>query len=255
MKSYFGSAPLALAGLMLFDPISTTRLAAQENTSRELLYPSISVSGRGEVSRRPDLAVIRVGAVAQARDARVAQNEVNLILRRTLESLQALEIPDQDLQTARISLTPVYAPGRPEPRGRADVPPEPRIVGYRAANTLEVRTQELRILGDIIDVAVESGANQIENISFQLKDDLPARQEALRRAVAEGRSKAEALSEAMGVSLTSVLEVIEGGVQVMRPHMEFARMAYAAPEAGAPVEPGEIRLEASVTIRFRIEPN
>jgi uncharacterized protein len=102
---------------------------------------------------------------------------------------------------------------------------------------------------------MESGANQIETISFELKNDLPARQEALRRAVAEGRGKAEAISEAMGVSLTSVLEVVEGGVQVIRPHMEFARMAYAAPDTGAPVEPGEIRLEASVTIRFRIEPN
>jgi uncharacterized protein len=250
MKTYFSAA----VALLLLPAPFIARVAAQDSPSRESLYPSINISGRAEVSRPPDLAVVRIGAVAQARDARLAQNQVNNTVGRILEALRSLEIPDRDLKTTRLSLTPVYAPARPEPRGRFE-PAEPRIAGYRASNTVEARTQDVRLLGDIIDLAVASGANHIENISFELKDDRAARQEALRRAVAEARGKAEAVSEAMNVSLGSILEVVEGGVEVIRPPMEFTRMAYAAPEAGAPVEPGEIRVEATVTIRFRIEQN
>ena len=38
-------------------------------------------------------------------------------------------------------------------------------------NLLSIQTEKIDSAGDIIDAAVSSGANRIDNVSFQLSDD------------------------------------------------------------------------------------
>src|SRR5437764_822958 len=71
-----------------------------------------------------------------------------------------------------------------------------------------------------------------------------------RAPVAERDGKADAIAAALGVRIDSVLEVQEGG-QIVRPLFAGAMMARAA-EAATPVEPGQVSVTASVTIRYRI---
>ena len=107
-------------------------------------------------------------------------------------------------------------------------------------------------MGEVIDAALEAGANQLEGVSFELQDDLASRQAALRNAVAEARAKAEAMADALGVRLVSILSVNEGPVAIERPMMEMARAASLQQGAPTPVSPGEVSVAASVTIRYQI---
>ena len=107
---------------------------------------------------------------------------------------------------------------------------------------------DLTKVGDVIDEGVKAGANQVEELSFQLKDDTAARREALTGASKQARAKADAIAQAMGLRIDGVLEVGEGGVQVMRPRMDLARAGVAAMEAaGTPVQPGQVDVRATVT--------
>jgi len=69
--------------------------------------------------------------------------------------------------------------------------------------------------------------------------------------VAGARSKAEAIAAAMGVQLGTVFEVMEGGVEPMNPQMRFG-VAMVKTDAATPVEPGQVRVHASVTVRYVI---
>ena len=56
------------------------------------------------------------------------------------------------------------------------------IDGYTATNVVQVETDDLEGVGRLIDVAIEAGANRVQQLSFGLKDDQPVRAEALREA-------------------------------------------------------------------------
>jgi hypothetical protein len=103
---------------------------------------------------------------------------------------------------------------------------EPRVTGYR-------------------------GANRLDGVSFELRDDLPQRNQALQRAIEEAKSKAGAMVPALDVKLGKLREVIEGGIAVEPPRPLFARAARSTfGAAETPVQPGELRVEASVTLRY-----
>ena len=160
-------------------------------------------------------------------------------------AVQKAGVAPNQIQTARLVLTPIYAPRNPDSRDA------PRIVAYNATNTISIRLENLSIVGTVIDAGLKAGANQIEGVGFALRNDLPSRQQALKQAVEEARSKAQTMAEALRVNLLEVLEVSEGGVSIVdRVEPAFAARTLAAAET--PVSPGQIEVRASVSIRYRI---
>ena len=207
--------------------------------------PVLVVSGNASVMAVPDQAIVRLGIVRQAASAQAAQEQANVAAREILNAVEKAGVPPNQIQTARLVLTPIYAPRNPDSRDA------PRIVAYNAMNTISVRLENLSIVGTVIDAGLKAGANQIEGVGFALRNDLPSRQQALKQAVEEARSKAQTIAEALRVNLVEVLEVSEGGVSIVdRVEPVFASRAAAATETR--VSPGQIEVRASVTIRYRI---
>jgi uncharacterized protein YggE len=209
---------------------------------------SVNVSGQGETQAAPDRATVRLGAQAQGVDATTAQSKVNVVLQAALTRIRALGIEEKRIRTENLSLFPVYENQKP-----GDENP-PRITGYRASNVLAVEVENLTLVGRVIDTGLAAGINNVEGVSFDLKNDDAARAQALERAVAQAKSKAETLARALGMRLNGVVEVNEGGISVNPPQPMYRRMAMASMDAATPVQPGEVSVSASVTIRYRLSP-
>src|SRR5437870_10121075 len=210
--------------------------------------PVLVVSGNASVMAVPDQAIVRLGIVRQAASAQAAQEQANVAAQEILNAVQKAGVPPNQIQTARLLLTPLYAPRNPDSRDA------PRIVAYNATNTISVRLENLSIVGTVIDAGLKAGANQIEGVGFALRNDLPSRQQALKQAVEEARSKAQVMADAAHVGIIEVLEVSEGPVSVAdRFEAPLAGRVFAA-AAETPVSPGQIELRASITIRYRIAP-
>lgn len=205
---------------------------------------TVTVSGQGEVMAAPDQASIQLGATVQAADAASAQNQVNQIVQRVLQAVKALGIPNADITTVGLTLSPVYSDQRPQERNT-----EPKIVAYRASNTVRIEVNDLAKVGDVIDAGVKSGATNVQDLSFGLKDDSSEKRQALVKAVQEAEAKAQAIAEGLKVRLGPVHDVAEGGVSVIRP---MARERFMAAAASAPVEPGQLRVQASVTVTYTL---
>jgi len=210
--------------------------------------PGLTVSGRGEVSAAPDRAVVRLGAAAQAETAVAAQGRVDAAVRAILNGIKALGVPEEKIATVQMTLAPVY---RDRPRGAGEEPQEPAIVGYRAGNIVRVTVDDLKILGKVVDAGLLAGANRVDGISFDLKDDGEQRRQALGLAARDAQSKAESIARALGVQLGGVRSVSEGGVSVVRPRMD-ALSAHAVRGEGVAVQPGQLQVDASLTVRYDI---
>jgi uncharacterized protein YggE len=206
------------------------------------------VNGNAQVMAAPDQAIVRLGIVRQSANAQAAQEQANAVGQEILNAIRRLGIAPQQVQTSRLILSPVYAPRTPESRDA------PRIVAYNATNSVAVRVEDLSLVGSVIDAGLKAGANQLDGVQFGLKNDLPSREQALKEAVQEARSKAQVMADALRVNLVEVIEATEGGVSIL-PQAEqvaFAARLAAAPET--PVAPGQIQVQANVTIRYRISP-
>ena len=209
--------------------------------------PVLLVTGTAQVLAAPDQATVRLGIVRQSPNAQTAQEQVNAVAQEILTSIRRVGIPDQQIQTSRLILSPVYAPRTPDSRDA------PKIVAYNATNSVAVRIDNLSLVGAVIDAGLKAGANQLEGVQFGLRNDLPAREQALKEAVNEARSKAEVMAGALNVNLVEVLEANEGGVSIV-PASEGAVAGRLAFAAETPVSPGQIQVNANITIRYRISP-
>jgi uncharacterized protein YggE len=130
----------------------------------------------------------------------------------------------------------------------------PAITGYTANNTVEVRLNDLAKIGQVIDAATRSGANNIGGIQYALRNEQAARSEALANASKTARASAEAMATALGVKLLRLRSLESGFVATPRPMMAMAAMARDAVAAAppTPVEPGTIEIRASVTATFDV---
>jgi len=210
--------------------------------------PAIVVNGSAQILVNPDEATVRLGITRQSPNAQAAQEQTNAVAKEILNAVTKLGVTANQIQTTRLLLTPVYAPRTPESRDA------PRIVAYNATNSVSVRLSNLSLVGPVIDAGLKAGANQLEGVQFGLRNDLSAREEALKQAVQEARSKAQVMAAALGVNLAEVLEASEGGVSVV-PFAETGMVARSmAVAADTPVSPGQIQVHANIMIRYRITP-
>jgi uncharacterized protein YggE len=179
----------------------------------------------------------------QAGDAKTAQGRVNDAMQKVVQAVRRLNVPENRISTERLELFPVY--DQPQP-GREGTP---RLSGYRASNVVRVELDATANLGPVIDAAVGAGANTIEGIQFELANDAPFRRRALDQAAKEAREKAQAIAAALDAQLGRLLEASEGGAEITPPRpVAFERAAFAA----APVQPGEVSVRATVTVRYSI---
>jgi uncharacterized protein YggE len=205
--------------------------------------PTITVNGNAEISVAPDKAVVRLGMVAQNPVAAEAQKAVNRVMRDLVTALTRSGVHEGAIRTEDLSLFPVY--DNAPPAVRADRPSEPRIVGYRASNVVSAEVTDLTKIGDVIDAGINAGANQLQGISFGLRDDSAARSQALRAAVADARSQAETIADALGMRLDGVSQVSAGGGgSVPGPVFRVARAESAV------VQPGETTVTGNVTVTY-----
>ncbi|MBB4439459.1 MULTISPECIES: SIMPL domain-containing protein [Rhizobium] len=219
---------------------------AQEAKPRE---PVISVTGDGESSVAPDMAVVNLAVVKQAKTAREALDENNKAMNDVLAALKSGGIAERDLQTSGFSIQPQY--NYPQPVDGQQQ--QPQLIGYQTINSVTVRLRDLAKLGAVIDQSVTLGINQGGEIQFTNDKPDAAIEEARKNAVADAVKRAKTLSEAAGVKLGRILEINENVPRAMPQPVYRATMMKEASDAAVPVQGGENNYNVSVTVTFAIE--
>jgi uncharacterized protein YggE len=122
--------------------------------------------------------------------------------------------------------------------------------GYVARNSIEVRLDDMMRVGEVIDLAVSGGATAVHNVRFDLKQRDMLEREALKRATADARARAEAAASGAGRTIDRVIRIEEptGGRPMPPTPMMMMREAAVAAAPPTPVAPGELEIRATVTL-------
>lgn len=196
-------------------------------------------TGEGVIKRAPDRAWVSIAVESRAKDPKSAQRENAEAMSDVMAKLKATGLPPDAIRTLAYDLRPEYdyRDGKQTLRG------------YLARNTVEVRVDDIERVGEILDVAVSSGATNVSGVRFDLKAREEVEREALKLAVADARARAQAAADGAGMRLSGVVRIEEQRTSSPspRPMMMSARQADSL-EAQPPISPGELEIRAVVTL-------
>lgn len=231
------------AGLLLSAPVAAQSLPGANEKSPG----TISLQGTGEIAAAPDMAIITSGVITIKETARAALDANNAAMSELFALLSAFKIDERDMQTSDFSIFPQYV--QPNRRDNNGNPKLPRIVSYQVSNTLNVRVRDLESLGQLLDLSVSVGANQIQSIRFAVTNTAPLFAEARRNAMADAIAKAELYAEAAGVSLGPIISITELGGE--RPRFQSS-MASIERNTAVPVSAGELTFSKQVQVVWQL---
>ena len=225
---------------VLFAALLPRGVGAQQPPPPPLNEPAVVVSGEGVVRAAPDQAFITLSVESRNRNPKEAQTANATIMSAVQQKLSGLGLPKDAIRTltVQLDLESDWVNGRQIPKG------------YVARNMVEVRADDVSRVGEIIDLAVSSGANNVHGVRFDVKQRESLEREALKRATADARARAEAAASGAGRSIDRVLRIEE---PVSRPYVAAAppMMLARAAEAGAaqtPIVASEIEIRATIIL-------
>jgi uncharacterized protein YggE len=204
--------------------------------------PVVITSGEAVVRRTPDRAWVTIEAESRAKTPQEAQSMNAAAMVSVLGRLTGVGIAPEAVRTTAIDLQPEfdYADGRQTLRG------------YVARNALEVRVDALPRLGEIIDMAVESGATRVQGVRFDLRERAAAEREALNLAVADARRRATAAAAGAGLQVDRVIRIEDHRVGTPDTPRPMMALRADAQSDTTPVSPGELEIRAAVTLTATI---
>jgi uncharacterized protein YggE len=211
--------------------------------------PEIVTSGTGEARVTPDRAQIFMGVQTRAATAAQAGTDNARKTRAVIDAVKARGIPAAQIATSEYNLYPEYDHREPPREG----PQTPRVIGYVATNTVRIEVRQLDQVGGIIDAGLAAGANMVNTIQFTASNVDVARRAALAEAVGRARADAEALAQAAGGTLGSLIE-LNTQASPIRPYVMERAMRMDAAAGGmaqaTPIEPGQQTLTVWVSGRW-----
>ena len=162
----------------------------------------VTVAGETSMKAQPDAAIVVLSVITQSPQALNAQQDNARKSDAVIQALKTSAGADPEIKTSDYTLQPQY-----DDRYNK----LPKIIGYEARNSVMVTMGDLTKVGAVIDAGSRAGANSVESVSFILRDNSPARGQALAEASRQAMTKAQSIAQAMGGQVVRVIEEQEAG--------------------------------------------
>lgn len=104
---------------------------------------------------------------------------------------------------------------------------------------LQVTIKDLGKTGQVIDIAVASGANFVSSIQFTVSNPDSFYNQALTLAIQNAQQKAIVMARALQVTLSPVPIVVQELSQNLPPRPILFQAMSLAQDSGVPIQPGE----------------
>ncbi len=204
---------------------------------------TITVSGEGKVTVKPDMATVTMGAQATDLRAGEALRIVNEKTAALIAALKSAGVAEDDIATSGLNVWPNYDNSS-------------RVSGFTASNSVTVKIKALDKAGSIIDSAATAAGDNvtISGIAFGVQDQEAVLGQARTAAIANAQKRAGEFAAAAGVKVGEVIQITEVGLSMPQP-LVLERQAMdstAGAAASVPVQAGTQDLTVNVTVQFLI---
>lgn len=235
---------LLIASIVVIGSLLAACQAAPANVGgTQPIQRSISAWAQGQVYLTPDLARIMIGVHSQSNSVNEALEENNAKAQAVSDALVALGVDPKDIQTSNFSVYPQQQYG---PNGEMT-----GEVTYMVDNAVNVTVRDLTKLGSMLDTVVNTGANAINGIQFDVSDKEEAMVTARKNAIDNAKRQAAEIAEAAGVTLGEIITVTVNNTGSSIPLYDSKGMAQGASDV--PISAGQLSIIVEATVTYAIQ--
>jgi len=202
---------------------------------------NLSVNGLGTVYIVPDVAYIYIGVHTENMDISQAVSDNNIQALAVATALKEFGVAETDIQTTNFSIYPqtVYD----EFYNQAGST-------YAVDNTVYVTVRDLSKIGELLETAINAGANSINSITFDVEDKTAAMTEARQKAVENASGLAAELAAAAGVELGDIQTI---SFYDSQPYAYYGIGGGGGADATTPISLGQLTLNVTVSITYGLK--
>ena len=227
--------------LSVFLLVSTNKVwntAATTNT--------VSFSGEGKVVAKPDIAKVNLSILTTAVSSKAAQDDNSKKSKAVTDYLKKQNIDDKDIKTTSYNIYPQYK--------YSQYGGNPEITGYQVNQSIEIKIRNLDNVSNILDGVVAAGANQVNQLSFEIDNPDALKAEARAKAIADAKKKAGELQSQVGISLGKIVNFSEntGGYPVPI-YYDAKGIGMGGGGGGPSIPTGENEISVNVSITYQIK--
>jgi uncharacterized protein len=257
-----------LVAIALFLPVSNNHSTYAQSTLQNVSNSSNStlfVAGNAQTMVMPDKVTLSLSVETTNKTANAALNENSEAMNKALSALNVAGVRENETSTSFFNISPNYNLTDQQERQDQYFPPpiESRdIISYTVTNSITVDSYNFLNVSQWIDTAVQAGVNDVSSIYFSLSDERSEaiKNDLLKQAVANAKSKADIAATALGLNVRGVKSINIDSVSGFPPSppqpflAQETAGAVAAPAEDPPTRiiAGEQEVTSSVDITFLI---
>lgn len=223
---------------MYFQPFPSQRFSYPQRQPQNTL----NVFGEATVLAEPNQAVVTLGVITEDENLQTAQSTNSEAINNVIQAIRNSGVPQEAIQTTdfHIDLNYDFQDGVQTFRG------------YRVTHLLTIRISNIEKVGEIVDIAVDNGANTVRNVQLSLANPQQHYNEALSLAIKDAQEKATTIAETLGVSIntipTKVKEISTISPDQPRP---FVLGVSTEKISSTPIEAGQLEILARIEAKFQ----
>ncbi|MFC9908407.1 SIMPL domain-containing protein [Streptomyces sp. NPDC059862] len=216
--------------------------------------PRIAVRGQAHLEVDPEIARIGITVTARGRDRRTALDDLTRRNTTALDLIKTYGDAVERLETGAFSITPELTK-----HGRAE-----RIRTYHGRVHITAELTDFTALGELTTRLADLDLTRVDGPWWTLRPDSPAHRQARQQAVHEAVQRAREYADALGTTLTALVELADTGAENPPPYPQapgsrmrsIAHAASAEDTTAAPLdlEPQRQHVHAQVNARFTMAP-
>ena len=236
MKNSIKSILIIGLGTALLSSCVLGRPAKEEAPVR-----SITVSGTGSVSVKPDMVSMKFIVKSTGWNCPQAAERNAINTTNTINAIKEAGVPESDISTYDYSIT------QDNSHNYAGE--------YTVRNTIAVLIRNVDLTGKVIDAAVKNntGANGITSFEYLVSDKATALREARTLAIKNAQDAASLLAGASGCKVNGVLEIREDYTSAGRGNdMLYKAVSMSNGATPTPITEGNVTITSNVTVKYEL---
>jgi len=163
------------------------------------IIPSVTVQGHGSITMPPDQASLRFSISDKGRNLEMIKNKVGNVTSGFLEFAENLNIKKKNLRTTNINIFPEYT----------YIPKTGKRIfdGYKINRDITVNLENLTLLGQLMEGAINLGVNNINPPMFSSKNASGVNIKLHTLAMEDAKNKAIALATSTNATIGRAIDV------------------------------------------------
>lgn len=211
---------------------------------------TITVSGKGEVVVKPDLATVSFSTTAEDLDVSKATDQVNKNMADIVSGLKADGVDEKDIKTTNYSIYPRYnyVGASIYPYNGTQV-----LAAYVVTQSIELKIRDLSKAGQIITDLGKLNVTDMGGLSFTVDKEDAVKAQARDLAVQDARAQAKVLAKSLGVRLVKITAFSESGnYPIYYDTMKTSSVGMGGAPTTAVIPTGQNTITSNVSITYEI---